>query len=375
MRRVSIVLMCVMVLAAWSCSKKAKKTTDKAATDTQAGQASETAETPKTTASSDTGSSAKGPVENVNPPIDAPLKDKVPALSLDELPDPIATVDGTAVDAEAFRASISRYVRPGLKIPESRMKKVKSRLLDRLIDDTLISNLAKSQGVKVSHKTLAEEYKDYTGRFKTEGHYANYLKHSKLTPELVKEQIKVRVSLETILTDRGELSVTPDEAKKFFEDHPNLYQQRESVHAAHILIKVSKDAEQADQEAAEKRIRDIHEELKKGADFSELAKKHSEGPSKSRGGDLGFFGHGQMVQEFDKVAFSLEPNTISDPVRTVFGWHIIKMLEKKEGEQKDFAEIKPKLLDSLKRKKLAVAKRKLLSTLRKQAKIERLVDF
>tara|TARA_B100000029_G_scaffold476674_1_gene521006 strand:- start:121 stop:1203 length:1083 start_codon:yes stop_codon:yes gene_type:complete len=360
-------------MAAWSCSKKAKKANEERAADVQSNATPEVKTTPKEP--SDEEEKVKGPVENVNPPTDAPLKDKSPAFSLDALPATIATVDGVAVNAEAFRASISRYVRPGLKIPESRMKKVKSRLLDRLIDDTLISNLAKSQGVKLSDEVLAKEYEDYTARFKTEDHYANYLKHSKLTPELVKEQILVRVSLETILKNRGELSVTKEEAKKFFDDHPNLYQQRETVHAAHILIKVSKDAEKAEQEAAEKRIQEIHAELKKGGDFSELAKKHSEGPSKSRGGDLGFFGHGQMVQEFDKVAFSLEANTISEPVRTVFGWHIIKVLEKKEGRQKGFAEVESKLLDSLKRKKLAVAKRKLLSELRKQAKIERLVDF
>ncbi|KYK36045.1 MAG: peptidyl-prolyl cis-trans isomerase [Theionarchaea archaeon] len=89
------------------------------------------------------------------------------------------------------------------------------------------------------------------------------------------------------------------------------------VKASHILVKKRSEAEK------------ILEELKKGASFAELAKKHSECPSRKRGGDLGWFGRGKMVPEFEEAAFSLKKGELSDIVKTQFGYHIIKATDTK----------------------------------------------
>jgi peptidyl-prolyl cis-trans isomerase C len=128
------------------------------------------------------------------------------------------------------------------------------------------------------------------------------------------------------------------------------------VHARHILVPTEEEAKK------------IEDQLKKGADFAELAKKESKDPGASDGGDLGFFTKEQMVPEFSKVAFELEPGKISDPVKTQFGWHIIKVEEKRARKAPDFDQVKPQIEQYVTRK----AQAEYVAKLRETAKVERM---
>jgi parvulin-like peptidyl-prolyl isomerase len=122
----------------------------------------------------------------------------------------------------------------------------------------------------------------------------------------------------------------------------------ERARARHILIRVPPDASKDDREAALKKIKDVQEQLKKGADFADLAKKYSEDPgSKDHGGDLGYFSRGDMVPAFDKAAFALDVGQTSDIVTTDFGYHIIQVEEKKAASGMSLDEIKDDLRDYL----------------------------
>jgi peptidyl-prolyl cis-trans isomerase SurA len=125
------------------------------------------------------------------------------------------------------------------------------------------------------------------------------------------------------------------------------------VRARHILVQVQPKAtpEQAEQ-ARLKAVALMAEAKKPGADFAKLAKEKSEGPSASDGGDLGFFKRGVMVAEFDKVAFGLPIGSISEPVRTKFGWHVIKVEERRATAAKPFDEVKDLLRERLTRAQL-----------------------
>jgi peptidyl-prolyl cis-trans isomerase C len=142
------------------------------------------------------------------------------------------------------------------------------------------------------------------------------------------------------------------------------------VHARHILIKLAPDADEAAKAEAHKKIEAVQEKALKGGDFAELAKVHSEGPSNARGGDLGFFGRGQMVKPFEEAAFALEPGKISDIVETRFGYHLIKVEEKKAERALSFDEVKPQLMDKLKRDKIEQQMMTYLLSLREKAAIE-----
>lgn len=114
--------------------------------------------------------------------------------------------------------------------------------------------------------------------------------------------------------------------EQFYKDHPERYDKKKRVHARHVLVKVDEKAAQAAQEAAKQKIDGVAERLKKGEDFAKVAAEVSDDPgSKARGGDLGSFGPGVMTKAFEEAAFALQPGQLSAPVRTPFGWHVIKV--------------------------------------------------
>ena len=133
------------------------------------------------------------------------------------------------------------------------------------------------------------------------------------------------------------ITVSDDEAKKFYDDNPRLFVQPERVHARHILV--SDDATLAK----------VQEELKAGKSFDVVAKEYSRDPgSASNGGDLGEFPRGVMVPEFEKAAFDLKnPGDISEPVKSQFGWHIIKLEEHIAEKPTPFEQVKPRIVQEL----------------------------
>jgi len=132
------------------------------------------------------------------------------------------------------------------------------------------------------------------------------------------------------------------DVREYFDLHQSEFSKPEEIHAVHILVK-AKAGDVAEEKAAREKIDKIRSELTM-SNFAELAKKYSDDPgSKVKGGELGWFGHGRMVPEFDKAAFSLAIGKVSDPVKTNFGYHLIKVLEKHPLTREDFDKVKPSI--------------------------------
>ncbi len=147
-----------------------------------------------------------------------------------------------------------------------------------------------------------------------------------------------------------EVKVTDSEIKDYYTKNKSKYTQEEQVRAKHILI--SPSMKKISEKEAKKLADKIYTQLKKGADFDKLAKKYSDDPgSKNKGGDLGFFPKGRMVKPFEKVAFSLKVGQISKPVKTRFGYHIIKVTGKKKAKTFTLDEVKDEIKSILKTKK------------------------
>jgi len=142
------------------------------------------------------------------------------------------------------------------------------------------------------------------------------------------------------------------------------------VKASHILIKVEPKATESEKEDALKKIRDVQKKQIKGDDFAKLAKEYSQGPSNAKGGDLGYFKRGQMVPAFEEVAFKLKPGEVSDIVKTRFGYHLIKVVDKKPESTVPYEEIKDRLGQYLKQEKVQKEIKQLVEKLRKDAKVE-----
>lgn len=177
-----------------------------------------------------------------------------------------------------------------------------------------------------------------------------------------------KLLMEALLTQTGKEALTEDAMKKVYEDAVKQMGEEKEVHARHILIRAAAGDEKASKEAEDK-IKAIIVRLNKGEDFAKVANETTEDPSgKANGGDLGFFSKEQMVPEFSETAFGLEKGKISGPVKTQFGWHVIKTEEVRVKPQPKFEEVKPQIEQFVTRK----AQAELVTKLRESAKIERL---
>ena len=155
-------------------------------------------------------------------------------------------------------------------------------------------------------------------------------------------------SIKYLLIDRDQVRlktvVPPNDIQRYYNDNIQQYQTPEQIRASHILLKT----DGKDEAAVRKRAEALLAQVKGGADFAALAKKESEDEgSKAAGGDLGLFGRGRMVPEFETAAFAMQPGQTSDLVRSQFGFHIIRVIEKKAGETRPLDEVRPQIQEQL----------------------------
>jgi peptidyl-prolyl cis-trans isomerase D len=157
--------------------------------------------------------------------------------------------------------------------------------------------------------------------------------------------------------------VPPADIERTYNNNLEQYTTPEQVRASHILFKT----EGKDDAAVKAKAEDALKQAKAGADFAELAKKYSEDEQSAKnGGDLDYFGRGRMVPEFDQAVFAMQPGQISDLVKTQYGYHIIKMVDKKAGSTRTLAELKPQITDQLAYEKAQAQAADLAASLEKQ---------
>ncbi|MTW14635.1 peptidylprolyl isomerase [Rhodoplanes serenus] len=181
--------------------------------------------------------------------------------------------------------------------------------------------------------------------------------------------VRSKALMETLLRDSGKAGATSEAMQHVYQEAVKQMGDEQEVHARHILFRVADASDQKAAAAAEAKAKETLARIKKGEDFAKLAKDLTEDPpGKADGGDLGWFTKDQMVPEFSEAAFKLDKGQVSDPVKTSFGWHIIKVEDKRKREAPPFDQVKDQIETFVTRK----AQIELLNKLRQEAKIERL---
>jgi len=289
--------------------------------------------------------------------------------------DPVAVVNGmdvTVADLEKVITALVSEKGGSIKdVPPDMKPKLYRQVLDGVIVEKLVT--VEASKVEVKEDEVKSEFDRFAKRFPDEKTMQEKLAGSGQTVENVKSDIRRFLAqnhwLDSQLT--GKTEVTEAEAETFYKENPDQFKAPEQVRASHILVSVkegSKDAEvKAKKDAADK----ILARVKKGEDFDKLATELSEDPSaKENHGDLNFFGREQMVPEFSEAAFKLQKGEISpEPVRSSFGFHIIKVTDRKDANAMAFPEVKPQLMAYLQQQKRQTETGKVLRGLREGAKV------
>lgn len=253
------------------------------------------------------------------------------------------------------------------------LRKMRQEALDFLINRELIFQESEKANLGPQDAEIDVELAKVKQRFPTQEAFEQILKQQGLTEEklrgLIRRGLMMKKFMEVKIRPIAE-PVTDKDIADFYEEKKEGFVESEKVSARHILIKVSADASDQEKADARDKIETVLKEARGEADFAELAKKHSEGPSAPRGGDLDYFGRGQMVKPFEDAAFSLEPGQISEIVETQFGYHIILVQDKKPKRQLKLEEVGEQIEKALNDEEIDIALEKWLEPIKDKADIK-----
>lgn len=239
-------------------------------------------------------------------------------------------------------------------------KTFKENILDSMIEKELVVQEAKKQGIKVSEKEVESRYNQMKKMFPSTKSFEEALKKAGLTPSKFKVRLREQILMDKIWTKvtKG-IEVTEEEMAKYYEKNKDRFKEPEKVKTRHIIL------------GSEKEAKDILKKLKDGGDFAKLAKKYSmDTATKDQGGSLDWMTREQLAPEFADAAFRLNPGEISEVVKTQYGFHIIKLEEKKTEHQKSFEEAKEQVKQELLRERQTKKYQAWVKKLRKKAKIK-----
>ena len=291
--------------------------------------------------------------------------------------------DSTAVTVNGVdiaESQIEAEVKPQLEkiaaqlspaFAEQYKKQLRQQVLERIIVEQLLDQKVKTTGIVITEEEVISRITEMASKqqppLSLEDFKALIEAYGKSFDD-VKQRIKKGLGYEKIMEAQwaGKINLTEENAKKYYDENAK---EMEQVKASHILIKPgitdpNIDPNEAKAKAREK-AEDMLKQIKNGADFAELAKANSSCPSAAKGGDLGFFGRGQMTPDFEKAAFELKVGQVSDVVETRFGFHIIKATDRKDT----FERFKDDIINMLTQKKQGEFAEKYIESLKAEASI------
>jgi peptidyl-prolyl cis-trans isomerase C len=264
----------------------------------------------------------------------------------------------------------------GQTIPPEQMNLFQGQMLNRLIQIQLLLQKATDADQAQGKKMADLQMSTLLQRAGSQQALDFQFKALGMSGDELRERLVQEATAQSTLERELGVTVTDDEARKFYNDHPDQFEQPEMVHVRHILLMtmdpVTRQPLPADQQALKrKQIDELLKRARGGEDFAKLATQYSEDPgSKNNGGELPAFPRGQMVPEFEAAAFVLNTNQISDVVTTQYGYHIIQLLDKTPAKKMDYATVADNLKKALIQEKTVKLAPAYLDTLNKAAGVE-----
>lgn len=287
---------------------------------------------------------------------------------------PVARVNGSDVPAVELKRArkILQTNQPDAQLSAAEQKELDTRLVDQLVSAELLYQSARKLEIKDLDKLVDDKMAQAKGRFANETAFTKAIHDLDMSEKDLREYTRRDLIIAHLVTSTivPKVAVSEEESKTFYDQNMDKFRKDEKIRASHILCGIDAKASAEEKKKAREKAERLRKELANGADFATLARENSTCPSSKQGGDLGFFGRGQMVPPFEQAAFALKPGEISDVVETQFGYHIIKQTEREKAETVPFGTARTEIEEYLKNQKVNAAVGDLITELRKTAKIE-----
>lgn len=315
-------------------------------------------------------------VAQTNTPIEAKPADKIAELFGDSV---VAKGTGVEIKRSALDAAVmgvkASSAAQGRQMNAEQSQLVERQVLERLIQIALLNNKATEADKAKGKEESKKRYEFILKRAGSEEALARQLKSVGMAADELTGKMTEEATAEAVVVRELNADATEEQAKKYYEEFPARFEQPEMVRASHILLgtldpetsaPLADDKKQAKKKLAE----DLLKRARAGEDFAKLAKEYSEDPGSRETGGEYTFPRGKMVPEFESAAFALGSNEVSEIVTTQFGYHIIKLSEKKPAQKIEFAKVADDVKEMLKRQNLEKLLPDYIEKLEKDAKVE-----
>lgn len=293
----------------------------------------------------------------------------------------LAVVNGTVITKVEFDRKLNQVkqhmLKQGQQIPDDRLAQIKMDIVENMIDEELLFQESRKKGITVETEAIATDLKKIKQKFANDADFKKALGESGLTEAELQSSLERGYVISKLIDNQimAPIVIPDQEIRTFYDTHPKSFKKSEQVRASHILIKVDSQAEQSVKDEKRAKLQEVQKRLKVGEDFAVLAKEFSECPSNIKGGDLGYFERGKMVKPFEDVAFKLKTGEVSDIVETPFGYHLIKVVDKKPASVVGYEDVKDKIGQYLKKEKTGKELKGYIEELRKKAVIEKITSL
>lgn len=283
----------------------------------------------------------------------------------------LAVVNGKAISGAEYEAAANEAARQKFyhgKPPEGAVEELMREVADRLINRILLVEEAARRRVKPDAKAVQAKIDDYDQRYSTSARWKQ--ERNTILPSL-KERLEQDSILERLEAEVRRIPAPSEEqVRAYYKANPDKFTEPEKMRLSMILLPVDPSSPTSSWEAAEKQAAEIVKDLKGGAKFADMARKHSEHESASKGGDLGYLHHGMLPEGIQEKIDAMKPGDLSPPTRVLQGYAVFRYDSLQPAKHHDFATVRERASDLLKRDLANQAWTDFIAGLRKKAKIE-----
>ena len=232
-------------------------------------------------------------------------------------------------------------------LPAEKLEDISRQAMETLVERARMAKYALDNEIAVANQDVEDRVAGYRNKFKTPEEFEKALgavSFSDFRASIFRELL-AEAAEKTAVEEN--IQVTPKDVRAFFEKHEDTYLRPRQFKASHIMIKVDPSSNKEEREILRQKADDLARQAQEGEDFYNLAYYNSDDRSRYVGGDLGYFHEGQTVAEFENALKGLKPGEIAGPIQTMYGFHIIKLVEDNPPKQLTFDEVKDKIRQSL----------------------------
>jgi peptidyl-prolyl cis-trans isomerase C len=269
----------------------------------------------------------------------------------EQLPAILARVNGEAIERWELESAVRDVeARAGAPMPAEQRNEVLRGMLEQLVSMHLLAQEARTRNVTVADADVKGRIDQARQGFQSEDAFQKALAADGGSIDRLQRDITRRLQISKLLDQEitPKVSVQDNDIKAFYDQNLERFKESDSIRASHILIAIPPNANAADKQQARAKADVVLKKVQGGADFAQLARAESQDRgSAENGGDLGFFGKGQMVPPFEAAAFNLKPGEVSPVVETQFGFHIIKHQEQRAARTTPLAEVNQQIAEYL----------------------------